>query len=168
MCIECTSTHIFSQVHTLTYTLSQIYSDISHSQAHTFTHLFTQLHIFTHTDPSVSYISTQAFSHSCSIHIHSPGRRHKYTGLGDPGFGVTQPPFPCPELQASVLSGAHTHAKLAWEGHRLAGAPPCRSSWALPGEEQGVPAPQLGVRRVSFLPQLPTPGSGQAEWVLPG
>lgn len=99
--------HTFSPKHTHRHTQPHRYVQTIHRR----THSHTSLHNYTFAHPTQG--PTQAFSHSCSIHTHTPGCRHKHAGLGSPGFGVTQPPFPCPELQLSVLSGAHTHAKLA-------------------------------------------------------
>lgn len=131
--------------------------------------LYTATHVHTR-GAVVSHTSTPAFSHSCSSPSHTPGcGGHKHAGLGGPGFGVAQPPFPCPELRLSVLSGAHTHAKLAgrvtgWQARH-------RANQAGRSQEQdGVasqPPPQLGVSRVSSPPRLPAPGPGQAQRVLP-
>ena len=56
-------------------------------------------------------------------------------------LGVTQPPFPCPEWQTSVLSGAHTHAKLAGRVTDWQELPPRRSGRDLPGEGRAVSQP---------------------------
>lgn len=100
-------------------------------------------------------MSTPAFSHSCSTHTHAPGCRPKHAGPGSPGFGVTQPPCPCPELQLSVLSGAHTHAKLAgrvtdWQARHQAN----QAGHSQEQDREGSRPPSLG--REGFLPH---PGS---------
>lgn len=155
------STH--TDAHTFTGTLTPLTSAGSHLHAP----FFTQLRVFTHTAPSVIHTPTQAFSCSRAIPCPSQGAGIN-TGPGSPGVAVTQPPVPCPMPRAAAFRAewCPRPCQAGWEGHRLAGAPPCRAGWALPGGQGGVPAPQLGVRRVSPPPRLPAPGSGQTERVL--
>ena len=113
----------------------------SHIHTHTFFNTSTCIHSLsqTHAEPSDIYISAQVFSYSCCLHTHNTMKQiqtHRLEIL----VGVTQPPLLCPELQASVLSGAHTHAKLAgrvtdWQAGHHPGQ-------AGPSQEKGRKEPQ--------------------------
>lgn len=158
MDVPCTSTHIVPQVHTLTYILSQIHSDIPNSHTHTFTHTFVHNYIFSHThaDPSDIYISTQAFS---TLQFHSHSHTRMQTQAQKSWLCCYPTSSPMPRVASFSAEWCPHPCQAGWEGHRLAGAPLRRSGWALPGEGQGgVPDPKLRARESIFPTPAPSPG----------
>lgn len=164
MDVPCTSTHIFPQVHTLTYILSQIHSDIPNSHTHTFTHTFVHNYIVSHTHTHT--LTHQIFTyplklspHSSSIHTHTPGCRHTQTQAQKSWLCCYPTSSPMPRVASFSAEWCPHPCQAGWEGHRLAGAPLRRSGWALPGEGQGgVPDPKLRARESIFPTPAPSPG----------
>lgn len=157
----------------LTCTLSDTLRHFKFIGSHIHTHSLIQVHISTQISTNTHTLAHQVFS--CPLKLsHTPApftlKHHDAdtnTQAQKPWLWCYPTSPPMPRVTAFSTVWRPHPCQAGWEGHRLAGGPPPRSAWILPGEGQGrAPALQLWVREGFFPTPTPAPGSGQAEQVL--